>query len=128
MRRLVAFTATVLLAALVAIYLLWWAPGPRPGPHRVIIPEGATIASVARKLEKEGAIPGSARTYYLMARLFGSHARIQAGEFEIPKGMGGAAILDLLQHGKPLMRLLTVDRKSTRLNSHYSRSRMPSSA
>jgi UPF0755 protein len=48
------------------------------------------------------------RTYYVMARLFGSHDPIQAGEFEIPKGMGGAAILDLLQHGKPLLRLITV--------------------
>jgi UPF0755 protein len=73
-----------------------------------MIPEGSTVASVARKLEKEGAIPGTAKTYYAMARLFGSHDPIQAGEFEIPKGMGGAAILDLLQHGKPLLRLITV--------------------
>jgi UPF0755 protein len=43
-----------------------------------------------------------------MARLFGSHDPIQAGEFEIRKGMGGAAILDLLQHGKPVQRLITV--------------------
>jgi UPF0755 protein len=43
-----------------------------------------------------------------MARLLGSHDPIQAGEFEIPRGMGGAAILDLLQHGKPVQRLVTV--------------------
>jgi UPF0755 protein len=43
-----------------------------------------------------------------MARLLGSSDPIQAGEFEIPKGMGGAAILDLLQHGKPVQRLITV--------------------
>jgi UPF0755 protein len=43
-----------------------------------------------------------------MARLFGSGDPIQAGEFEIPKGMGGAAVLDLLQHGKPVLRLITV--------------------
>lgn len=73
-----------------------------------MIEEGATVGSVARKLEKEGVIPGSARTYYLMARLFGSHDPIQAGEFEIPRGMGGSAILDLLQHGKPVQRLITV--------------------
>jgi UPF0755 protein len=73
-----------------------------------MIPEGSTVASVARKLEKEGAIPGTARTYYAMARLFGSHDPIQAGEFEIPRGMGGAAILELLQHGKPVQRLITV--------------------
>jgi UPF0755 protein len=43
-----------------------------------------------------------------MARLFGSGDPIQAGEFEIPKGTGGSAVLDLLQHGKPLLRLVTV--------------------
>ena len=43
-----------------------------------------------------------------MARLFGSHDPIQAGEFGIPKGMGGAAILELLQHGRPVQRLITV--------------------
>ena len=73
-----------------------------------MIEEGATIGSVARKLAAEGAIPGTAKTYYVMARLFGSNDPIQAGEFEIRKGMGGAAVLDLLQHGKPVQRLLTV--------------------
>ena len=108
MRRLTVVLAGVVLAGLLVVYLLWWAPGPRPGPHIVVIHEGATIGSVARKLEKEGAIPGSARTYYVMARLFGSRDPIQAGEFEIPKGMGGAAVLELLQHGKPILRLITV--------------------
>ena len=108
MRRLVLVLVALVLAALLAMYFLWWAPGPKPGPHTIVIQEGATIGSVARKLEKEGAIPGSARTYYVMARLFGSHDPIQAGEFEIPTGMGGAAILELLQHGKPALRLLTV--------------------
>ena len=108
MRRFLVIAAGVVLAALLGLYLLWWGPGPKRGPHDVIITEGATVGSIARKLEKEGAIPGTARTYYVMARLFGSHDPIQAGEFEIPKGMGGAAILDLLQHGKPVQRLITV--------------------
>jgi len=98
----------LLLAALVTIWFLWWAPGPKPGPHDVMIPEGASLGSAARLLEKQGAIPGTARTYYVMARLFGSGDPIQAGEFAIPKGMGGAAILDLLQHGHPTQRLVTV--------------------
>lgn len=108
MRKLLIIAAALVVAALIGTYVLWWGPGPKPGPHTVIIPEGSTVASVARKLEKEGAIPGTAKTYYLMARLFGSNDPIQAGEFEITKGMGGAAILDLLQHGKPLLRLITV--------------------
>jgi UPF0755 protein len=100
--------AGFVLAALVVIYLFWWAPGPKPGPHDIIVKEGTTLGMVSRQLAKQGAIPGSARTYYVMARLFGSRDPIQAGEFEIPKGMGGSSILDLLQHGKPLLRLITV--------------------
>ena len=100
--------AGLVLAALVVIYALWWAPGPKRGPHDIVVKEGTTLGMVSRQLAKEGAIPGTARTYYVMARLFGSNDPIQAGEFEIPKGMGGAAILDLLQHGKPLLRLITV--------------------
>ena len=107
-RPLLIAAGAILLAALGAIYLFWWAPGPKPGPHDIIVKEGATVGSVSRQLAKEGAIPGSARTYYVMARLFGSHDPIQAGEFKIPNGMGGSAVLDLLQHGKPLQRLVTV--------------------
>jgi UPF0755 protein len=73
-----------------------------------MIQEGSSLGGVARTLEKEGAIPGTAKTYYVMARLLGSHDAIQAGEFRIAKGMGGAAILDLLQHGRPVQRLIIV--------------------
>jgi len=107
-RFLLAGSAGLAIAALLAVYFLWWGPGPKPGPHDVIVQEGATLGSISRQLAKEGAIPGSARTYYVMARIFGSNDPIQAGEFEIPKGMGGAAVLDLLQHGKPVQRLITV--------------------
>jgi len=107
-RLLLIGGGAVLLAALVTIYMLWWSSGPKPGPHDIIVEEGSTAASVGRQLEERGAIPGSARTFYLMARVFGSGDPIQAGEFQIPKGMSAASILDLLQHGKPLQRLVTV--------------------
>jgi UPF0755 protein len=107
-RKLVALGAALLLAALIGIWLLWLSPGPKPGPHHVIVEEGSSLASVARQLEKAGAIPGRARTYRVMARLLGSGDPVQAGEFEIPKGMGGSAVLDLLQHGRPVQRLITV--------------------
>jgi len=98
----------LILAALLVTYFLWWAPGPKRVAHDVLIPEGATLGTISRQLAKEGAIPGTAKTYYVMARIFGSNDPIQAGEFSIAKGMGGAAILDLLQHGKPTQRLITV--------------------
>ena len=109
MRRLFLIGAgAIIVAALVAIWLLWWSPGPKPGPHDIIVADGATVASVGRQLDEAGAIPGSARTFYVMARLFGSRDPIQAGEFAIAKGMSASSILDLLQHGKPLQRLITV--------------------
>jgi peptidoglycan lytic transglycosylase G len=107
-RKLLIGAGALVLAVLLTVSALWWAPGPKPGPHTIIIKDGTTIASVARQLQQEGAIPGTARTYYAMARLFGTHDPIQAGEFRIPRGMGGSAILELLQHGKPLLRLVTV--------------------
>ena len=109
MKRLLPIGAAALvLVALLVIYVFWWAPGPKAGPHDIIVKEGSTVASISRQLAKEGAVPGTARTYYVMARVFGSHDPIQAGEFEIPRGMGGSSILDLLQHGKPKLRLITV--------------------
>ena len=108
MRRSALAVGAVVLAALIGLYFLWWGPGPKPGPHTIVIEEGSSLSSVARRLEKDGAIPGTARTYTVIARFLGSHDPIQAGEFGIPKGMGGAAILELLQHGKPVQRLITV--------------------
>lgn len=107
-KRLRIVAAALVLAAVLAVVMLWWSAGPKPGPHMIIVHEGATVASVARQLEREGAIPGNAMTFRAMAKVFGSRDPIQAGEFEIPKGMSAAAILDLLQHGKPLLRLITV--------------------
>jgi len=107
-RKLLVGAAVLAAAALLVIYFLWWAPGPKAGPHDIVVKEGTTLGQVSRQLAKEGAIPGSARTFYAMARIFGSHDAIQAGEFRIPKGMGGASVLDLLQHGKPIQRLITV--------------------
>ena len=105
----------ILIAAILGLligggtfWMLWASPGPKPGPHTVIVEEGSTLSSVARQLEQAGAIPGSARTYRMMARLFGSGDPIQAGEFEIPNGASGSAVLDLLQHGQPVQRLITV--------------------
>jgi UPF0755 protein len=107
-RALIVVAALGLLAGIGVYWLLWAAPGPKPGPHTIVVKEGSSVGSVARQLDEVGAIPGSATSFRYMARLFGSSDPIQAGEFEIPKGMGGAAILDLLQHGRPVQRLITV--------------------
>jgi UPF0755 protein len=107
-RRLAWLAGFAVGAALLITALLWWRPGPQPGPHTIIVEEGATLATVARQLDDVGAIPGNATTFRGFARVLGSSDPIQAGEFEISKGMSAASILDLLQHGKPVQRLITV--------------------
>jgi UPF0755 protein len=100
--------AGFVLAALFVIYLLWWAPGGAKTSQTIVVEEGANLSRLCPGLARKKLIPGNCATYRVMARLLGSNDPIQAGEFEIPRGMGGAAILDLLQHGKPVQRLITV--------------------
>jgi len=107
-RKLFGLVIVALIAAVAAVGMLWWSAGPKPGPHRITVEEGSTLASVARQLEDQGAIPGNATTFRGMAKIFGSGDPVQAGEFEIPEGASGAKVLDILQHGRPVVRLLTI--------------------
>jgi len=109
MKRIIFGLAVAgLLAAVAMVGMFWWSAGPKPGPHRVTVEEGSTLASVARQLEEQGVIPGTADTYRGMAKIFGSSDPVQAGEFEIPSGTSGAKVLDILQHGRPVVRLITI--------------------
>jgi len=107
-RRLKYLIAWLILAGMAASYFLWIAPGGARTSQTIVVEEGANLSRLCPGLAKKRLIPGNCTTFRAMARLFGSHDPIQAGEFEIRKGMGGAAILDLLQHGKPVQRLITV--------------------
>jgi len=109
LKRLILVVAVLgFLVGAGGYWLLWASPGPKAGPHQVTVEEGSALASVARQLHDQGAIPGTADTYRVMARLFGSSDPVQAGEFEIPAGASGAEVLDILQHGRPVVRLLTI--------------------
>jgi UPF0755 protein len=107
-RKLFGLAIVALVAAVAAVGMLWWSAGPKPGPHRVTVEEGSTLASVARQLDAAGVIPGNASTFRGMAKVFGSSDPVQAGEFEIPDGASAARVLDILQHGRPVVRLVTI--------------------
>jgi len=107
-RKLFGLAIVALVAAIAAVGMLWWSAGPKPGPHRVTVEEGSTLASVAKQLDSAGIIPGNATTFRGMAKIFGSGDPVQAGEFEIPAGASAANVLDVLQHGRPVVRLVTI--------------------
>ena len=111
MKRIGCLAAAVLglLLALGAIWFAagWWGSAEVEEDSAFIVPSGATLTSVANKLAEEGAI-GSADGFLLRAKILGSGDPVQAGEFALPAGISQAAILDTLQHGQPIRRMITI--------------------
>ena len=100
--------ALAILAAGAALWLLWAGPGPTKEPATIIVEQGATLSGVADQLEQDGLIRGNATSFRAFARLLGSSDPVQAGEFRIPAGLSADGILNLLQHGRPVQRLVTI--------------------
>lgn len=71
------------------------------------IPAGASVASVADKLEAEGLI-SSASGFVLQARVLGSDTPIQAGEFLLTPAMSQGDILAAFQSGDVIRRFVTI--------------------
>lgn len=103
----------VLLAAIVgALVFAWFAYGWYGSANvdketAFTVPDGATLTSVARKLEEDGLV-GSADAFLLRAKILGSGDPVQRGEFALPAGASPATILDTLQHGQVIRRFVTV--------------------
>lgn len=101
--------AATLLALAAFGWLLggWWTAGPLEKETAFIVPDGASLAAVATKLEAEGAI-ASAESFRLRARLFSGGAPIKAGEFMLPKAASPSRILSIIQGDEVLRRFVTV--------------------
>lgn len=99
-----------LAAALVAGFSFirgWTGDGPSTADVTLIVPEGATLTGAAGDMEKAGAI-SSARTFLIRAKIFGSDEPIRTGEYRIPAHASNREILNLLQSGKVVARLITI--------------------
>lgn len=100
----------LLLAAAWGTHFLWgwYGPGPLAKDTAFVVPDGASVGSIADKLEAEGAV-ASATTFRARARLLGDKAPIKAGEFSLPAHASGSTILKILQGEQgTLRRLVTV--------------------
>jgi len=105
---LILVPGLLILAAGSAFWVLWAGPGPTTEPKTIIVAHGSSLARVAGQLEEAGAIRGGAGSFRAFARVFGSSDPVQAGEFLIPAGLSADGILNLLQHGRPVLRLVTI--------------------
>ena len=106
-RRLALGIAIGVGIPILALAWGWYGPGPGGKTTTLIVREGSTLAGLTPQLRESGVI-SSRQLFKAGVRLFASSDPIQAGEFEIPKGASAASIVDLLQHGRPVQRLITV--------------------
>ena len=104
----------LLIVALLALLLgggflwrQWRGAGPLAADTSVQVPDGASLGAAARLLEGRGVIRSAAWFRRLGPRL-GSGDPIRAGEYAIPARASAAAVLDILQHARPLQRLVTI--------------------
>lgn len=111
MRR---FGCLILLLAAVIIGLMagnfiygWNASGPLEQERQIVIKSGSSLGMAANALEEEGVIK-SADAFLNRAKIFGGSESIKAGEFIIPAGASNATILNILQGGKTVQRLITI--------------------
>lgn len=100
MRPLRWLTITILALLLAAC------SGGAPRDAEIVIPPGASIAKAGQVLEGAGLV--SASSFRNQARFFGSSDPIKPGEYRIEKGMDAGDILELLQSGKTIQRLVMI--------------------
>ena len=95
----------------------WWFAIANEEERTFIVPDGATLTSVAERLQEDGTI-GSADTFLLRARLLGGSAPVKAGEFMLPASASQADILNTLQSGDVIRRFVTIPEGTPSVEVH----------
>lgn len=108
-----AATATVsvfLIAALIAAWSVFYAPGPqaREGESTIVtLPSGAGVNAIAANLKAAGVIR-STDMFKAAATLTGADRRLRAGEYEVPSGASLRSVIILLVDGKVVRHYVTL--------------------
>jgi len=108
-----------------AYWMLWGGAGPHGEAKTIVVEQGSSVARVAEQLEREGVIRADATTFRRLARVLGSADPVQAGEFQIPAGASAAQVLDHLQHGRPILRMVTIPEGMPSVLVHERLMRLP---
>lgn len=99
-----------LIAALVAAWSVFYAPGPsaREGEATIVtLPSGAGVSAIAANLKAAGVIR-STDMFKAAASLTGADRRLRAGEYEVPSGASLRSVLTLLVSGKVVRHYVTL--------------------
>ncbi|TCM21640.1 UPF0755 protein [Novosphingobium sp. PhB165] len=109
-RRNWFLVAALGLAAVIVLWSFlggWYGSGPLKKDTHFIVPNGASLAVVADRLEKQGVI-GSANGFTLRARVFGGGSAIKAGEFAIPAHASASRVMAIISSDEVIRRFVTV--------------------
>jgi UPF0755 protein len=99
-----------LLVALIAIWAVYYAPGPsaRQGDHTVVtLSSGSGVSAIAARMKSAGVIR-STDLFRAAAALTGADRRLRAGEYEVPSGLSLAGVLNLLVEGRVVRHFVTL--------------------
>jgi UPF0755 protein len=101
--RLVALGAVLLVVVAVGWFLnSLFQPFKGDGEGRVgvVIPQGASLGTIADLLESKGVVSSSS-FFQLRARLAGRSDELKPGRYTLARDMSFSAVLDRLEHGLP---------------------------
>ena len=99
-----------LLVALIAVWAVYYAPGPsaRQGQTTVVtLPSGLGVSAIAARMKAAGVIR-STDLFRAAATLTGADRRLRAGEYEVPSGTSLAGVLNLLVEGRVVRHFVTL--------------------
>ena len=99
-----------LLVALIAVWAVYYAPGPsaRQGDKTVVtLSSGSGVSAIAARMKAAGVIR-STDVFRAAAALTGADRRLRAGEYEVPSGMSLAGVLNLLVEGRVVRHFVTL--------------------
>jgi UPF0755 protein len=104
---LAAVLAVAIVGGLWAFLGGWYGSGPLEKDAHFLVPNGASLATVAERLEDKGMIR-SASGFTLRARVFGGGGGIKAGEFAIPAHASASRVMAIISSDDFVRRLVTV--------------------
>jgi UPF0755 protein len=102
----------LLLLAFAAAGAAWYgwraytAPGPLAEQAQVVVPRGGTEAVGGALLR--GGVVADSRAFAAASLLTRGEGRVRAAEFAFPPGASLRDVLDILRHGRPVQRRLTI--------------------
>ncbi len=104
---LVAFVLTAGLGVIAWGVSEFNAPGPMTDLVTIVLPRGAGVNAIARKLETAGVIR-RADVFVIATRIQKTATRLKAGEYEIPPAVSAKAVMHILIRGDTVVRKLTI--------------------